>query len=58
MRSEVKQWRGHRTDDDLDRMEGEWDKWIGRLQERYGDTREHAESAVDRRLREYDCVAR
>ena len=36
MRGEVKKWWGDLTDDDLDRIEGERDKLIGRLQERYG----------------------
>ena len=56
MRGEVKKWWGDLTDDDLDRIEGERDKLIGRLQERYGYTREKAEAEVDRRFSEYDRV--
>jgi uncharacterized protein YjbJ (UPF0337 family) len=52
MRGEVKQWWGNLTDDGLDRMAGEWNKWRGRLQERYGYPPEHAASKVDQRLRE------
>jgi uncharacterized protein YjbJ (UPF0337 family) len=56
MRGEVKKWWGDLTDDDLDRIEGERDKLIGLLQERYGYTREKAEAEVDRRFREYEGV--
>lgn len=37
-----KQW-GKLTDDDWDQAGGEYEKFIGRLQERYGWAREHAE---------------
>jgi uncharacterized protein YjbJ (UPF0337 family) len=58
IRGEVKTWWGDLTDDDLDRIEGEWDKLVGRLQERYGYTRERAETEVEQRFREYERVAR
>jgi uncharacterized protein YjbJ (UPF0337 family) len=58
MRGQVKKWWGDLTDDDLDRIEGERDKLIGRLQERYGYTRENAEAEVDRRFSEYERIAR
>ena len=54
MRGQVQKWWGDLTDDDLDRIEGERDKLIGRLQERYGYTRENAEAEVDRRFSEYE----
>jgi uncharacterized protein YjbJ (UPF0337 family) len=57
MRGEVKKWWGNLTDDDLDRIAGERDKLIGRLQERYGYARERAEEEVDRRFREYERTA-
>jgi uncharacterized protein YjbJ (UPF0337 family) len=34
-----KQW-GKLTDDDLMQVEGDYDKFIGRVQERYGDKKE------------------
>ncbi|WP_310550589.1 CsbD family protein [Paenibacillus glufosinatiresistens] len=37
-----KQW-GKLTDDDLDVIDGEKDKLVGKLQERYGHTKEAAE---------------
>ena len=58
MRGEVKKWWGNLTDDDLDRIAGERDKLIGRLQERYGYARERAEEEVDRRFSEYERTAR
>jgi uncharacterized protein YjbJ (UPF0337 family) len=58
MRGELKTWWGDLTDDDLDRIEGERDKLIGLLQERYGYTRERAEAEVDYRFREYERATR
>ncbi|MWV45755.1 CsbD family protein [Paenibacillus sp. HJL G12] len=37
-----KQW-GELTDDDLDQINGEKDKLVGKLQERYGHTKDAAE---------------
>src|SRR6266481_8447057 len=53
MRGEVKTWWGKLTDDDVDRIDGQKDKLIGLLQERYGYAREQAEQEVERRLEEY-----
>ncbi len=41
-----KQW-GNLTDDDLLRIEGNRDKFVGVLQERYGKAKEDAEREVD-----------
>jgi uncharacterized protein YjbJ (UPF0337 family) len=57
LRGEVKQWWGNLTDDDFEKIDGERDKLVGRLQERYGYAKEQAEAEVDRRLREYDRVS-
>jgi uncharacterized protein YjbJ (UPF0337 family) len=54
MRGQVKAWWGDLTDDDLDTIDGNMDKLIGRLQERYGYAREDAEKEIDRRFRTYD----
>jgi len=56
-RGEVKPWWGNLTDDDFDKIEGERDKLVGRIQERYGYAKDQAEAEVDRRLREYERVA-
>jgi uncharacterized protein YjbJ (UPF0337 family) len=57
LRGEVKQWWGDLTDDDLDKIAGERDKLVGRVQERYGYAKEQAEAEVDRHLNEYDRMA-
>jgi uncharacterized protein YjbJ (UPF0337 family) len=41
-----KQW-GKLTDDDIDQIEGEREKLMGRLQERYGMTKEEANREID-----------
>lgn len=41
-----KQW-GKLTDDDLDYINGERQKLVGRLQERYGETQQDFERQVD-----------
>lgn len=42
-----KEW-GKLTNDDVDMIDGEYDKLIGRIQERYGRSREEAQREVDR----------
>jgi len=46
-RGEVKRKWGQLTDDDLDQVEGEREKLVGKLQERYGKAREVAMKDVD-----------
>jgi uncharacterized protein YjbJ (UPF0337 family) len=41
-----KQW-GKLTNDDLDVIQGEYDKLVGRVQERYGYERDRAQEEVD-----------
>ncbi len=48
IRGDVKKNWGKLTDDDLTQIDGDRDKLIGRLQERYGYSREKAEHEVDR----------
>ena len=45
-RGKARQQWAKLTDDDLDRIDGKRIELIGRLQERYGETREAAERAV------------
>jgi uncharacterized protein YjbJ (UPF0337 family) len=47
------QW-GELTDDDLTQAEGEYDKLVGKLQERYGYARDRAEQEVDQFLSSLD----
>lgn len=55
IRGDAKKWWGKLTDDDFDQIEGERDKLVGRVQERYGYAREEAEAEVDRRLSTYEA---
>jgi uncharacterized protein YjbJ (UPF0337 family) len=57
IRGEAKKWWGELTDDELDQIAGERDKLVGKVQERYGWTREKAETEVDRRLDTYERTA-
>ena len=41
-----KQW-GKMTDDDVDQIQGDMEKFIGKLQERYGYGREQAEKELN-----------
>ena len=47
LKGEVKSQWGKLTDDDLDRAEGDAEKLIGRVQERYGYQRDQAKREVD-----------
>jgi uncharacterized protein YjbJ (UPF0337 family) len=47
IRGEAKRMWGDLTDDDLDRIEGDRDKLVGLIQERYGRNKMEAEREVD-----------
>jgi uncharacterized protein YjbJ (UPF0337 family) len=47
LKGSVKQRWGKLTDDDLTMLSGKKDELVGRLQERYGITREQAEKEAD-----------
>jgi uncharacterized protein YjbJ (UPF0337 family) len=47
LKGEVKMRWGDLTDDELDMIEGRRDKLVGKLQERYGYTKERAEREVE-----------
>jgi uncharacterized protein YjbJ (UPF0337 family) len=53
LKGEVKSRWGKLTDDDVDRAEGDAEKLIGRVQERYGYARDEAKREVDDFLRGY-----
>lgn len=53
IRGEAKKWWGELTNDDLDKIEGDRDKLVGVIQERYGYAKDEAEREVDRRLSTY-----
>jgi uncharacterized protein YjbJ (UPF0337 family) len=48
----VRQQWGKLTDDEIDQMQGNAEILIGKIQERYGRSREQAEQEVDRWLEE------
>lgn len=54
VKGQIKEWWGELTDDDLKQVEGNRDKLVGKLQERYGYTRQRAEDDVNRRFNEYE----
>jgi len=58
MRGEVKKWWGELTDDDLKKVEGDYDKLIGLLQEKYGYARERAEEEASRHFDAYERAGR
>lgn len=47
MQGDAKRQWGKLTDDDLTRAEGDRDKLVGIIQERYGKTKEEAERELD-----------
>jgi uncharacterized protein YjbJ (UPF0337 family) len=57
IRGQVKQWWGMLTDDDLDKINGRRDQLIGKLQERYGYSKEQAVRQIDERLAELQRTA-
>jgi uncharacterized protein YjbJ (UPF0337 family) len=58
MRGEMKKWWGQLTDDELDKIEGDRDKLIGVLQEKYGYSKEKAEEEMGRRFDAFERAAR
>ncbi len=51
MKGSVKEQWGKLTDDDLTQIDGQRDKLVGRLQERYGIAKEEAQRRADEWLR-------
>lgn len=58
VRGDVKRWWGKLTDDDVRYIDGNKDKMIGKLQERYGFSREEAQRNLDKRLDEIGKVTK
>jgi uncharacterized protein YjbJ (UPF0337 family) len=52
LRGEVQKKWGDLTNDDLDQIEGQSTKLAGKLQERYGYSKEEAEREIDNFLRD------
>jgi len=51
MRGQVKEWWGELTDDELEETGGKSEQLIGLLQQKYGYTKERAETEFERRLK-------
>ena len=51
IRGQAKAWWGKLTDDDLDKVNGKYDKLIGLLQEKYGYTKQQAEAEYQKRAK-------
>jgi uncharacterized protein YjbJ (UPF0337 family) len=51
IRGQAKVWWGKLTDDDLKKVDGNSDKLIGLLQEKYGYTRQQAEEEYEKRTK-------
>jgi uncharacterized protein YjbJ (UPF0337 family) len=54
IRGKSKEWWGLLTDNDLDVIDGNRDQLIGKLQERYGYTKDQAAMEVNERLKELE----
>ncbi len=50
MSGQMRNWWGKLTDDDFEQIAGNKDKLIGKLQERYGYSREQAEREVNEHM--------
>lgn len=50
VRGQARQWWGKLTDDDLERVGGKWEQFVGVLQAKYGYTREAAEGDFNQRM--------
>ncbi|HLA97496.1 MAG TPA: CsbD family protein [Anaerolineales bacterium] len=46
IRGSLKEWWGLLTDDELDQIEGRRERLVGKIQEKYGYTRQEAEESV------------
>jgi uncharacterized protein YjbJ (UPF0337 family) len=47
VKGDVRSWWGRLTDDDVDQIQGDAEKFIGKLQQRYGYNRERAEKEMN-----------
>ena len=54
IRGKSREWWGKLTDDDLDMIDGNREQFIGKLQERYGYSKDRASQELNQRLEELD----
>jgi uncharacterized protein YjbJ (UPF0337 family) len=58
LKGKVKQQWGKLTDDDLDQIQGNYEMLVGRLQERYGRSREEIEKELEIRFGQWKTPMR
>ncbi len=56
VRGQARTWWGKLTDDDLDKVAGKSDAFVGLLQEKYGYTRQQAEDEIEKRIGQYEAT--
>lgn len=56
IRGQARQWWGKLTDDDLERVGGKFEQFVGVVQEKYGYTREAAETEINKRVAEFEAA--
>jgi uncharacterized protein YjbJ (UPF0337 family) len=56
VRGEAKVWWGKLTDDDLDKVAGRFEMFIGLLQEKYGYSRAQAEQEIEQHVNALDAA--
>ena len=54
IKGDAKKFWGKLTDDDLDKVGGQFDVFAGLLQEKYGYSREQAEEEIEKHMNEYE----
>ena len=54
IRGQAKGWWGRLTDDDLNKVAGKFESFVGLLQEKYGYTRERAQEELEKHVNEYE----
>ena len=55
IRGQARQWWGKLTEDDVERVGGKYEQFLGVVQEKYGYTREAAETEVNKRVAEFEA---
>jgi uncharacterized protein YjbJ (UPF0337 family) len=50
LRGKVRSWWGRLTDDDVQQVAGKKDELVGRLQAKYGYSKDEAEQEIDRHM--------
>ena len=51
LRGQAKAWWGQLSDRDIDQIQGRYERLVGKIQERYGYTRQEAESEIQKFLK-------